>query len=645
MNYKSFFTNNVGIQKLKWTGKQGMGVCPLPNHTDRTPSFSCCGETSQWNCFGCGMNGNAYTLAKLLNLDNPHQYIDVDSKNYTTNGYEPYSTPKCKVKDTDTAKKMQKYGELKKKYGDRVTLGESYKDKYIGKDDYGNIVFIYPKGIKVHKKYWITNASLDSSSQIFMADELSSFDKSKPLHIFEGEKDALTSPLQGVAFSSGAKSIPKDIQILYEFESIIIVYDNDDAGRNGARALARRIKKESPKTIVKIAQWGSTLPNGYDVYDDWKKTHGEETNNAIVNANEIELVDHENNEIEEETKGYTLMRPEELIETFTKNPKSIVDNLIVEKGVTLISGTDGVGKTWFGLQLAISIASGKEFLGLNVVRKPVLMIQFELSSAQLSDRLKRYDRSGTEEFLHFSILKDQDLIFTDAWKKIAHTIETSSFNNGVIIIDNLYTSTNRDLSKNHELKPLLTTLNHIKNVSNNAFVLIAHHNLHDGDNEPILCKSIITGGKTLTNYVSNVFQIGNSSMGADIRRAKFTKMRDSYTERLNEPLRLIFNPDTCLFEYSGVIHLEKLHCEPVKKRWEYMVLVDFADINAKKPDFDRRTIQLFMEGAFSDLTPDNISKKTTRWLNKMMEFGLIKKKKHGDYKLNFDAIKELNIED
>ena len=67
-----------------------------------------------------------------------------------------------------------------------MDLGHSYKDKYVGKSDKDEDVFIYPKGIKIHKKYWIKEASTDTSNQIFMIDEMSDFDRSKPLHIFEG---------------------------------------------------------------------------------------------------------------------------------------------------------------------------------------------------------------------------------------------------------------------------------------------------------------------------------------------------------------------------------------------------------------------------------------------------------------------------
>ena len=109
--------------------------------------------------------------------------------------------------DIDEIENMDKYKKLKERYGNRLKIDHKYKNKYIGKDDNGELVFIYPKGIKIHKKYWIKEASMDTSNQIFMMDEMSGFDRSKPLYLFEGEKDALASPLQGISFSAGAKSI------------------------------------------------------------------------------------------------------------------------------------------------------------------------------------------------------------------------------------------------------------------------------------------------------------------------------------------------------------------------------------------------------------------------------------------------------
>ena len=644
MNYQQFFEIKVGIEKIRWIGEQGIGRCPIPAHEDTHPSFSCNGQTGLWYCHSCGEKGNAYTLAEILNMSNPRQYLSDYSPTIKNGHNGGISPPKTEVKRTDEiVMKQAKYtSQLPDDIKEKLDFGD-----YMGMDDSGRLTFHYPNGIKHHKgkngeaPYW----EGDGSCQIFMEEEMSSFVKSKALYIFEGEKDALASSLQGISFSAGAGSIPDDITPLYDFPEIIISYDNDKAGYDGAERLAERIKKESPSTIVKIIQWDKSLLKGYDVYDDGKETGFAKFDEAVVNATEYTLPEEVLKEVEENKKGFELMKPNELIETYTTPPKSIIENLLVEQGVTIVSGTDGVGKTWFGLQMAVCIASGRDFLGFNVAQKPVLVIQFELSSSQLSSRLKKYDLFETDGLLHFSVLSDKDLIFTDAWKKIANTLAEQNFTDGVVVIDNLYTSTNKDVSKNHELKHLLTILDNIKNVTGNAFILIAHHNKNDGDREPILTKNIITGGKTLTNYVSNVFQIGTSSMGAELRRGKITKMRDGYTERLNEPLLLRFNPDECSFEYEGVIPFERLHCEQISKRWEYKVLIEFTERNSDKPDFNRQKIELFIQGLYKNDEPSNISKKTTRWLKKMDEFGFIKKTKYNSYQLKYDTIRNLNIDE
>ena len=75
MDYYYFFEHDVNVQKLKWRGSQGIGLCPLPTHDDRNPSCSFDGENGLWNCFGCGQKGNAYLLAEILNMSNPQQYL------------------------------------------------------------------------------------------------------------------------------------------------------------------------------------------------------------------------------------------------------------------------------------------------------------------------------------------------------------------------------------------------------------------------------------------------------------------------------------------------------------------------------------------------------------------------------------------
>ena len=85
------------------------------------------------------------------------------------------------------------------------------------------------------------------------------------------------------------------------------------------------------------------------------------------------------------------MKATQYVTTFTKPPEFIIEHILIDGGVTLLSGTDGVGKTWLNLQMAFAIANGEDFLGFKVNQRKVLLVQYELSSEQLSNRLKQYD--------------------------------------------------------------------------------------------------------------------------------------------------------------------------------------------------------------------------------------------------------------
>jgi DNA primase len=47
---------------LKRTGSQFTGLCPLPSHKEKSPSFSVSQEKQLYHCFGCGKSGNVITF-------------------------------------------------------------------------------------------------------------------------------------------------------------------------------------------------------------------------------------------------------------------------------------------------------------------------------------------------------------------------------------------------------------------------------------------------------------------------------------------------------------------------------------------------------------------------------------------------------
>ncbi len=52
--------------QLKGRGSQFMGLCPFPNHKERTPSFSVNQDKQVYHCFGCKESGNLVTYLKVI---------------------------------------------------------------------------------------------------------------------------------------------------------------------------------------------------------------------------------------------------------------------------------------------------------------------------------------------------------------------------------------------------------------------------------------------------------------------------------------------------------------------------------------------------------------------------------------------------
>ena len=50
--------------ELKGSGSRYTGLCPFPEHSEKTPSFSVSGDKQVYHCFGCGKSGNIFTYLK-----------------------------------------------------------------------------------------------------------------------------------------------------------------------------------------------------------------------------------------------------------------------------------------------------------------------------------------------------------------------------------------------------------------------------------------------------------------------------------------------------------------------------------------------------------------------------------------------------
>ena len=627
-DFKYFYEYEVGVERVKYQGDQGKGSCPLGTHEDVKPSFSFNLTNGQCKCFSCGWKGNAYLLAKALDMKNPEKMINGEAP--VKNGHIP---PKKREIKGSLDAIADRY--IKNVPAQHLQSLPRLKQMKVGYTDDGLKVFNYldqsgkVTGIKIHKSYWVEG---DKHCQIYGLNLLQDYDKNKPLIICEGETDMLVCPNNAISFSAGAGSVPEDLSPILDFKYIYIAYDNDTPGREGAERLAQRIKTESRGIKVYTTTWSEYLPQGYDIRDEFTKYKEDEEYQykelkaSIQNAVEYKLP----------SRGYDVIDTSDLTASYNTPPEPIVQYLLYEGGVSLVAGTDGVGKTWFVLQMAYAIASGTEFLGFHVNKKDVLLIQFELSLEQLSNRVKAVRNNFPEDTkVQIARFDDNDMMFTDQWQKIKDTVEDVGLKNGVIIVDNIYTSTNQDLSDNNALQQILSMIQLIKTQTGNSIVLVGHHNKSSNhDEEPILSKGLIHGGKHLTNYVHNVFQIGDSTLGTDLRRGKITKVRDEHCELNGMAFKLNWNREEVLFERGAVIVNEKLHCVEANEKWEIKLLKDFY-LYANKEEFDRKRIWSFLEADQGWMpTTYNINNKLTRYLKTMIKWGYLIKNAHGSYGFN-----------
>ena len=288
----------------------------------------------------------------------------------------------------------------------------------------------------------------------------------------------------------------------------------------------------------------------------------------------------------------------ELTNKIINKPKPIIRNLLYEKGVTVIAGTDGVGKTWLATQSALSIATGTPFLDWETNQTPVLLVQFELSLELLSSRLKKQMATFSKipkGYLEIVCFDDEDKLFTSQWEKIKNTLMENNHLNGVVIVDNLYTSVTGDVSDNTQMMKILSDVAEIRNSTGNAIVLVAHHNKGTLIDKQ-LHKDQIQGGKQLTNFVSNVLQIGESKISTELRVAKITKIRDEQSELENIPFKLQWDNDSVTFSRGSIIPKEEVHFIEPKQRWEIKVLLELAAYEdfLKNPQFNRERLRPFL---------------------------------------------------
>ena len=632
-DFFDFYINVVGLQNAKITGSQISSLCPIKEHSKKNGCFSANTDTGQCKCHKGCFSGNAYMLAERLNIDNPSQWL-------TNREHKPmeHKLVNTKVKKTETKYTQKQLTEFAVQYTENLNkddlFAQSIPDDHHGLTVDGIETFHYFAdgkciGIKRHKDKngkcrWVG----DGSCKIFKQQFIKDFDDT--IYIAEGERDAIYAPFNAISFSSGAGSIPKDLSQLYVRDNICIIYDNDEAGRDGADKLARRVKMEKPEISVTIAQWGNDLPDGYDIYDDYLRTQlidiydFDRLNAAIDNAIDFELT------LPNKIGSFTIMTGKEASQKEAKPTEWLIENVLPKEFNSCLAGTTGSKKSMWAIQLSMALANGeKEFCG-NKINAPgikVLYVDTEIGIDELHRRFKKIQQNMNWAGDVNIDMMSKGGYHVDIWDDVHMAINYT--NPELIVFDSLYnTTTVGDFSKSAQMSKVINELTRFKEQYGVTILAIAHFN--KGQHDLGLSIDRMQGSAVLQNWVE--FQ----SLMVSTNKSDFNLWTVAKARGVRHDQSIIgLKWNDFWFKTIGAVEDIKpfLIADEKKQKWQ-IVLEDCPE------KFD--TNQWL--NVFSTKFP--MSERTGRqWLKECSESPMVKKVAHGVYEKNLRLINEDNIDD
>jgi hypothetical protein len=291
--------------------------------------------------------------------------------------------------------------------------------------------------------------------------------------------------------------------------------------------------------------------------------------------------------------------------------------------------------------MGLSIAGGTPLFGFFEVDKPrkVLMAQFELTNGQVKERVEilqsHYNQSWAAIGSNFDyvILDENNPSFTDRWDAIDNLLSGGKYKGGVVIVDNLYTSVdaNVDTSNNHDLIPVVSKWSEMMTKYQVSIVIITHH-LKGRKRTPIDHDDIL-GGATLTRFASNIFQIKNSLLSHDLRVGMITKVRGEESHLVEIPFKLKFIDG--IFEKGEVINNEALHYLEANEKWEIQLVREMKAYESQWGEslWSRADLWTYLSTQKGWEITDSNQTKVTRFINRCVEWGLMEKISHNQYRI------------
>jgi len=318
-------------------------------------------------------------------------------------------------------------------------------------------------------------------------------------------------------------------------------------------------------------------------------------------------------------KKYKIITAEEAATISVPDVKWLIEGFLPLGFKAILTGTTGSNKSYASMELGMRVSDANkdgssEFLNYKIpVPQKVLYIDIEIGQDEMLRRYQRLAESiGFKEKQNFAMISLEGS-FVDAWPIIKDA--TVEFIPDLVIVDNLYSSTDKNMSKQQELKPVLKNIDELMAITGTTPLLIHHFNKGTGEMGMEIDR--MQGASTLLNWAEYIILLSKTYV-QDLRLMKVAKSRG--THQSEEVYGIRWDSESFTLKMEGIIDdYEKYLNNTISiRQWESV-------LGKMEEKFETKDwVSLVIEMNFSRETAFN-------WLRELQTIGMIKKVKHGHY--------------
>lgn len=218
------------------------------------------------------------------------------------------------------------------------------------------------------------------------------------------------------------------------------------------------------------------------------------------------------------------------------DPRPLFGDFWLERELSILFADTGKGKSILALQIADSLARGVPIapFELNLPPQKVLYFDFEMSGKQIQKRYRGREAGIDRYRFNPNIIRAQissDTEYPAVYENFSHFVHDSfeellrDVGPDVVIVDNITFLNNSSNTSPGRALGLISELQRFKNEYKTSMLILAHTPKRRPSHA--LTVNDLQGSKMLSNFADNIFAIGESSQGSNIRYLKHLKPRSS----------------------------------------------------------------------------------------------------------------------